>query len=82
MRQSIEAEVFSLISKTLGVPRDVITLTDPISGLTADSIQLFELLLAFEQWYKEEVDYEDLANIVTVEDIVRYVCQRKGVVFG
>lgn len=78
MHPTIETEVRSIISKTLGVPPDSFSLADPISGLAADSLQLFELLLALEAWYEQSVAYEDLASIVTVGDIVTYVHAKKG----
>jgi acyl carrier protein len=80
MKHAIEVEVCSIISKTLNIPAETISLADPITGLAADSLQLFELLLALEAWYEEAVDYEDLASIATVGDIVSYVAVRKGFV--
>lgn len=60
----------------LGKPREVITLESKIEDLTNDSIQLFELILAFEREFKAEADYTDLMSIETVADVVAYLEKR------
>lgn len=46
--------------------------------LGVDSLDLFELVMAFEEEYKIEIPTEDLENIKTVGDIIEYMKQ-KGV---
>ncbi|MBQ2803085.1 MAG: acyl carrier protein [Lachnospiraceae bacterium] len=46
--------------------------------LGADSLDLFELVMAFEEEYSIEIPTEDLENIVTVGDIMEYM-KSKGV---
>lgn len=41
--------------------------------LGADSLDLFELVMAFEEEYDVEIPSEELENIVTVGDIVTYM---------
>ncbi len=41
--------------------------------LGADSLDLFELVMALEEEYNCEIPSEDLENIATVEDIVKYL---------
>lgn len=65
-----------VIADTLGTPREDITLQSKIEELTSDSIQLFELILAFEREFKAEADYTDLMAIETVADIVAYLEKR------
>lgn len=69
----IIAEVKLLIAETLG--RDVTTIHEShaIAELSQDSIQLFELLLAFERQYAIETSYEDVLTLNTVGDIATYV---------
>lgn len=69
----LSARVYRVIASTLGVDAGQIHATAEIEQLADDSIQLFELILAFEQEFQQEVDYSDLMNIRTVEDIVQYV---------
>lgn len=46
--------------------------------LGADSLDLFELVMAFEEEYNIEIPSEDLEQITTVGDIVEYM-KSKGV---
>lgn len=46
--------------------------------LGADSLDLFELVMAFEEEYSIEIPSEDLENIATVGDIIDYM-KTKGV---
>ena len=46
--------------------------------LGADSLDLFELVMALEEEYDIELPADDLANIATVEDIVNYL-KDKGI---
>ena len=46
--------------------------------LGADSLDLFELVMAFEEEYGIEIPSEDLENIATVGDIMEYM-KAKGV---
>ena len=46
--------------------------------LGADSLDLFELVMAFEEEYGIEIPTEDLENIATVGDIMEYM-KNKGV---
>ncbi len=41
--------------------------------LGADSLDLFELVMALEEEYNCEIPSEDLEGIATVEDIVKYL---------
>lgn len=46
--------------------------------LEADSLDLFELVMAFEEEYGVEIPSEDLEQITTVGSIIEYM-QSKGV---
>lgn len=46
--------------------------------LEADSLDLFELVMAFEEEYGVEIPSEDLEKITTVGSIIEYM-QSKGV---
>lgn len=46
--------------------------------LGADSLDLFELVMALEEEYDIELPADDLANIATVGDIVNYL-KDKGI---
>lgn len=46
--------------------------------LGADSLDLFELVMAFEEEYSIEINTEDLEKIATVGDMIEYM-KSKGV---
>ena len=41
--------------------------------LGADSLDLFELVMALEEEYNCEIPSDDLSSILTVEDVVKYL---------
>ena len=45
--------------------------------LVADSLDLFELVMAFEEAFEIEIPSEDLEEIKTVGDVVSYVESHK-----
>lgn len=63
-----------LISEKLGVELEAITMESSFSDdLEADSIALFELVMAIEDEFDIEIDDEVIENISTVGDIVNYL---------
>ena len=46
--------------------------------LNADSLDLFELVMALEEEYNIEIPSEDLSELNTVEDVMKYL-QANGV---
>lgn len=71
--QEIKEEVMGVVALTLNIAPDTISEESDITDLSEDSIQLFELLLAFEKKYEVATSYDDIAKLHTVGDIVRYV---------
>ncbi len=70
---AIKDEVIQLIANTLSISPQSITEASGIADLSADSIQLFELLLAFERTYRIETSYDDIMGLRTVGDIILYI---------
>ncbi|MEI3339559.1 MAG: acyl carrier protein [Eubacterium sp.] len=63
-----------MIAEQLDVEADKITLESNFSDdLDADSLDLFELVMALEEEYGVEIPSEDLENMATVGDIVEYL---------
>lgn len=63
-----------MIADSLGV--DAGTIKEETSfkeDLGADSLDLFELVMALEEEYGVEIPTEDLENIATVSDVVKYI---------
>lgn len=68
-----------LIAEQLNVDPAIIDLSSNFKDdLDADSLDLFELVMALEEEYDIEIPAEDLENIATVNDIVEYL-KSKGV---
>lgn len=68
-----------MIAEQLNVDVSEITLeTSFKDDLGADSLDLFELVMALEDHYDIELPADELSNIVTVEDVINYL-KDKGV---
>ena len=68
-----------LIADQLGIDAETIAAESKFKeGLGADSLDLFELVMALEDEYSVEIPAEDLQNIVTVGDVINYL-KDKGV---
>lgn len=70
---NINEKVKFVISKTLGIEMDKIQDNDVIEDICVDSIQIFSLIIALEKEFDKKARYTDLMDIVTVEDIVKYL---------
>jgi acyl carrier protein len=68
-----------LIVDQLNVEEDAITVEAKFKeDLGADSLDLFELVMAIEEEFGVEIPSDDLESIATVEDVVTYL-EGKGV---
>lgn len=67
-----------VIAEQLGVDVDIITMeTNFEDDLGVDSLDIVELTMAMEEEFNlEEMSEEDLAQVVTVGDLVRYLQQK------
>lgn len=68
-----------IIADQLGVSEDEVTLEASFKeDLDADSLDLFELVMALEEEYDVEIPSDDLAKLNTVGDVINYL-KDKGV---
>ena len=68
-----------IIADQLGVSEDEVTLEASFNDdLDADSLDLFELVMALEEEYDVEIPSDDLAELNTVGDVINYL-KDKGV---
>ena len=68
-----------IIADQLGVSEDEDTLEASFKeDLDADSLDLFELVMALEEEYDVEIPSDDLAELNTVGDVINYL-KDKGV---
>ena len=75
-KDMIEKQTKDLLMETLKVAPEYITPNTLLADLTADSIQLFEVVLAFEKSFNLRANYEDLIQIETVGDIIAYLSKQ------
>ncbi|MBP3899560.1 acyl carrier protein [Candidatus Saccharibacteria bacterium] len=74
----MKEEVIDLISETLDIDKDELDNdTDLARDLNVESIDLVDLVTAFEDKYHFEIPDQELKNLQTVGDIVKYVEKRQ-----
>lgn len=77
---SIEQEVIDIVSEQLGVDKNEI---DPsknfIEDLNADSLDLTELVMTFEERFDCEISEEEAEKLKTVGDVIKYVKSKANV---
>lgn len=72
-------KIKEIVADQLGLDEDDIKLESNFKeDLEADSLDLFELVMALEEEYGVEIPSEDLEKIATVNDIIEYL-KNKGV---
>jgi acyl carrier protein len=75
--KSIEEKVKDIIVEQLGVnPEQVTPEASFIEDLGADSLDIVELVMAFEEEFGVEVPDEDAEKLQTVGDVIRYIEER------
>lgn len=75
-RESIEKTVFKILTEHLGA-RGLINPSDSlIDDLGADSLDMVELTMSFEEAFNVNFDDNELESIVTVKQVVDYICQK------
>ena len=73
---SVAEKVKSIIVEQLGVDADEVTPTASFTDdLGADSLDIVELVMAFEEEFGIEIPDEDAENITTVQDAINYIDQ-------
>ena len=71
-------KIKEMVAENLGV--DAATITEESSfkdDLGADSLDLFELVMALEEEFGIEIPTEDLGQIATVGDVIKYINDHK-----
>ena len=72
-------QIKEIVAESLNVEADTLTTdTSFKEDLGADSLDLFELVMALEDEYSVEIPAEDLQNLATVGDVMKYL-KDKGV---
>jgi len=78
LNMSIEQEVIDIVVEQLGVDaKDVSLEKSFVEDLNADSLDLTELIMTFEERFGFEISDEDSEKLKTVGDVVNYIQQRQ-----
>lgn len=77
-----EAEIFeklkSIIVDQLGVEEDAVKENATfVEDLSADSLDIVELVMAIEDEFELEIPDQAAENIVTVQDVINYIKENK-----
>ena len=79
MASDTEGKVKSIIVEQLGVDDEEVTLDASFTDdLGADSLDIVELVMAFEEEFGIEIPDEEAENIATVRQAVDYIDQHAG----
>jgi len=71
---SIEKEVIEIVIEQLGVDADDVTPEKSfVEDLNADSLDLTELIMTFEEKFGCEISEEEAEKLKTVSDVVKYI---------
>ena len=71
-------KVKEIVAESLNVEESTISETTSFKeDLGADSLDLFEMVMAFEEAFEVEIPSEDLEQITTVGDVVKYIESHK-----
>ena len=79
LMSSIDKEVIDIVVEQLGVdPLEVTLEKSFVEDLDADSLDLTELIMTFEERFGFEISEEEAEKLKTVGDVVNYIKKRKG----
>ena len=72
-------QVKKIVKEQLGVEEEEIQMGSTfVDDLGADSLDIVELIMAFEEEFNIEIPDEKAEKIKTVEDVVKYIEDAKG----
>ena len=75
---SVQQEVIDIIIEQLGEDAADVSLEKSfVEDLNADSLDLTELIMTFEERFGFEISEEDAEKLKTVADVVDYIEKRK-----
>ena len=74
---SLDQDVIDIVVEQLGVDKDDVTPAKSfVEDLNADSLDLTELIMTFEEKFEIEISEEEAEKLKTVGDVIAYI-QRK-----
>ena len=75
--KEIEEKIIDVIAEQLGRDKETITRDSDIANdLGADSLDVAELMIAFEESFDIDIDEDNAQNIATVGDVVKQIASQ------
>lgn len=75
---SVQEKVIGIVSEQLSIPQEDITPASSfIDDLKADSLDIVELVMEFEDEFEITIPDEDYDKIRTVDDAIKYIEERR-----
>jgi acyl carrier protein len=79
MLMTVDKEVIDIVVEQLGVDaKDVSLEKSFVEDLNADSLDLTELIMTFEEKFGFEISEEEAEKLKTVGDVVTYIENKKA----
>ena len=79
LMSSLEKDVIDIVVEQLGVDAADVTLDKSfIEDLNADSLDITELVMTFEERFGFEISEEEAEKLKTVGDVVDFIKKKKG----
>lgn len=76
---SLQDEVIDIVVEQLGLDKSEVTLEKSfIQDLNADSLDVTELIMTFEEKFNCEISESEAEALKTVGDVVTYIEKRQG----
>lgn len=74
MKKNLKEEIIELIADTLEIDKEQIKETTNLArDLEVESLDLVDLVVAFEEKYNLEIPDQEVKNLQTVSDIISYI---------
>ena len=70
---SVEAKVKKIVSDQLEVAMEKLGMETTFEDIDADSLDIVELVMALEEEFDLEISDQEIENIKSVGDIVKYI---------
>ena len=71
---SLEQEIIDIVVEQLGVDKNDVTKDKAfVDDLNADSLDLTEMIMVFEERFGIEISEEDAEKLRTISDVIQYI---------
>ncbi|MFO8191241.1 MAG: acyl carrier protein [Bacillota bacterium] len=70
---NVEVKVKKIVAEQLEVDADKLLLDTTFEDIDADSLDIVELVMALEEEFDLEISDQEIENIKTVGDVIKYI---------